>query len=76
MITTLDTLESGDNAVIVGYKDCSKSDRKKLLSLGLTPGTEVVVFCVAPFGDPLGLELRGYQLSVRKDEAKRIEIDK
>ncbi len=47
----------------------------RLLEMGLTPGVEVRVIGVAPLGDPLELELRGYRLSVRKSEAARVQID-
>ena len=43
--------------------------------MGLTPGTDVRLMGVAPLGDPLELELRGYRLSVRKREASRVEIE-
>lgn len=44
----------------------------RLLEMGLTPGVELRVVGVAPLGDPLELELRGYRLSVRKSEAARV----
>ena len=47
----------------------------RLLEMGLTPGVEVAVVGVAPLGDPLELEVRGYRLSVRRSEAARVEID-
>ena len=47
----------------------------RLLEMGLTPGTDVRLLGVAPLGDPLELELRGYRLSVRKLEASRVEIE-
>jgi ferrous iron transport protein A len=47
----------------------------RLLEMGLTPGVELAVLGVAPLGDPIELELRGYRLSIRKSEAARIEVD-
>lgn len=47
----------------------------RLLEMGVTPGVEVTVVGVAPLGDPLEIELRGYRLSVRKTEARRILLD-
>jgi ferrous iron transport protein A len=47
----------------------------RLLEMGLTPGTDVRLLGVAPLGDPLELEVRGYRLSVRKREAARVEIE-
>jgi ferrous iron transport protein A len=44
----------------------------RLLEMGLTPGTVVRLLGVAPLGDPLEFEVRGYRLSVRKSEAQRV----
>jgi len=46
----------------------------RLMEMGLTPGVELRLIGKAPLGDPLELEVRGYRLSVRKSEAKRVEI--
>ena len=46
----------------------------RLLEMGLTPGIEFRVLGVAPLGDPLELELRGYRLSLRKSEASRVSV--
>jgi Fe2+ transport system protein FeoA len=48
--------------------------RRRLLDMGLIPGTVVTVIKTAPMGDPLILSLRGYELSLRKEDASRIEI--
>lgn len=47
----------------------------RLLEMGLTPGTDVLLVGQAPLGDPLELEVRGYRLSIRKSEAARVEIE-
>jgi len=47
----------------------------RLLEMGLTPGVEVMLLGVAPLGDPLELEFRGYRLSVRKSEAAKVELE-
>jgi ferrous iron transport protein A len=44
----------------------------RLLEMGLTPGVEVALVGTAPLGDPLELELRGYRLSLRRQEAARV----
>jgi ferrous iron transport protein A len=46
----------------------------RLLEMGLTPGVTVAMRGRAPFGDPLELELRGYRLSIRRAEARRVTI--
>ena len=49
--------------------------RRRLLDMGLTPKTKVFVKKTAPMGDPIELALRGYMLSIRKDDAANIEIE-
>jgi len=43
--------------------------------MGLTPGAELKLIGVAPLGDPIEIELRGYRLSLRKSEAKRVSVE-
>ncbi|MBX7075237.1 MAG: ferrous iron transport protein A [Pirellulales bacterium] len=47
----------------------------RLMEMGLTPGVEIRAVGKAPLGDPLEFELRGYRLSVRRQEAGRVEIE-
>ena len=49
--------------------------RRRLLELGLVPGTRVSVVGVSPLGDPLELEVRGSRLSIRKKDALTIEVE-
>ncbi|MGE5703187.1 MAG: FeoA family protein [Clostridia bacterium] len=49
--------------------------RKRMMDLGLMPGTEVQVVRKAPLGDPIIVQVRGYQISFRMSEARCIEID-
>ena len=46
----------------------------RLLEMGLPPGVEVTIVGAAPLGDPVELELRGYRLSIRRNEAARVVI--
>jgi ferrous iron transport protein A len=50
--------------------------RRRLLDMGLTPGTGVKIRKIAPFGDPIELFLRGYELTLRGDDARIIKIKK
>ncbi len=50
--------------------------KNRFLELGLTPGTVVAISNIAPFGDPIAINLRGFKLSFRKEEAKNIKIKK
>lgn len=70
---TLDKLPIGKPAVILtvgGEGDL----RCHLLDMGLIPHTEVTVRKVAPLGDPMELYLRGYTMTLRKEDAARIEV--
>lgn len=71
---TLDKLGVGKKAVIsaVGGEGVL---RCRLLDMGLIPGTTVTVVKIAPLGDPIELSLRGYALSIRKDDASKITLE-
>jgi ferrous iron transport protein A len=76
MIMGLKNLVIGDLAKIVGFEPTGKAYRKKLLAMGLTPGTEFSVTRFAPLGDPVEIKLRGFALTLRKDEASVLQIEK
>ncbi|MBS3943832.1 MAG: ferrous iron transport protein A [Dethiobacter sp.] len=67
-------LRPGERAEIVGYEGKDLVYRQKLLSMGLTKGTEIKLLKVAPLGDPVEIEVRGFNLSLRKDEADILKI--
>ena len=48
--------------------------KRRIMDMGLTKGIEVTVRKIAPLGDPIELTVRGYELSIRKDEAAAIEV--
>lgn len=54
--------------------DGARAFRRRLLELGLVPGTEVIIRNVAPLGDPLEIEVRHGRLSIRKHEASQIQV--
>ena len=70
---TLDQLQVGHSAVItkVGGEGAL---RLRFLDMGLIPRTKVTVQKVAPMGDPIQLSIRGYELTIRKEDAARIEV--
>lgn len=70
---TLAQIKPGHGGVIATVEG-EGALRRHLLDMGLTPGTKVMVRKVAPMGDPMELFLRGYALSLRKDEAAQITI--
>lgn len=49
--------------------------RRRLLDMGLTPKTRVMVRKVAPMGDPIEIRLRGYELTIRREEASKIQVE-
>lgn len=49
--------------------------RRRIMDMGMTKGVTVTVRKVAPLGDPLEVTLRGYELSLRKDDAAMIEVE-
>lgn len=71
---TLDNLKIGRSGVITAVGG-DGALRRRLLDMGLTPKTRVMVRKVAPLGDPIELYLRGYELTLRKEDAKNIEIN-
>jgi len=66
----------GDLATIVGFAPAGKAYRKRLLAMGLTPGTQFSVTRFAPMGDPVEIKLRGFALTLRKDEAASLMLEK
>lgn len=48
--------------------------KRRIMDMGLTKGSEVTVRKVAPLGDPIEITVRGYELSIRKDEATKVEM--
>ena len=67
-------MKTGEMAEITGYALGNAMYRAKLLALGLTHGARIKVINVAPLGDPFELAVRGYHLSLRRDEAKVIKV--
>lgn len=72
---TLAELAIGEKATILDVSG-QRAYRRRLLELGLLPGTLVQVLRRAPFGDPLELSVRGTHLSIRTREAAHISVDR
>ncbi|HXE81372.1 MAG TPA: FeoA family protein [Vicinamibacterales bacterium] len=72
--TSLDRLPLGTPAIVRRVVS-ARPIARRLMELGLVPGTRVMVTRVAPLGDPLELRLRNYALSIRRSEALSIEVD-
>lgn len=72
----LSDLKIGERGRVVGLEKGKKAYRQKLLSMGLTPGTEFNVIRYAPLGDPMEIQVRGFSLSLRKGEAHALQVEK
>ncbi|URR35743.1 ferrous iron transport protein A [Thermosynechococcus sp. HN-54] len=73
-VVNLRTAPIGTRLRIIGYASTAPSYKRKLLAMGLTPGTEVEVVRHAPLGDPTEIRVRGFHLSLRKDEADALKV--
>lgn len=73
---TLSELKAGEMAEITGYTLGNAMYRAKLLALGLTNGVQIKIINVAPLGDPFEIAVRGYHLSLRRDEVGVIKVKK
>lgn len=72
-VTTLDRLEPGDRALVHRVTG-DRAIRRRLLDMGITKGTEIAVLRISPLGDPVEYRLRNYHLSLRRSEARMIEV--
>ena len=70
---TLDEVEIGKSVRITKLLG-EGAVKRRIMDMGLTKGVELVVRKVAPLGDPIELTVRGYELSIRKDEAAKVEV--
>ncbi len=71
---TLRELKPGQQGRVTSV-GTSGSMKRRIMDMGVTPGVEIRVIKVAPLGDPIEVNVRGYELSLRKDEAAQIEVE-
>jgi len=74
MNLSLANIEAKRKVKVVSLGAAGSVFRRKLLSMGLTPGTEVNILRKAPLGGPMELNLRGFSLSLRRNEAQGIQV--
>lgn len=72
-MVSLDKLKAGQIGIIKSVNG-QGALRRRLLDMGLTPNTKIMVRKVAPLGDPIELYLRGYELTIRGEDAKNIIV--
>lgn len=73
-MTTLKEINCGQT-VKVKKIEGSGSIRRRIMDMGITKGSEVYVRKVAPLGDPIEINIRGYELSIRKNDAEMIIVE-
>ena len=71
---TLRDLSVGSSGVISRVRTTGAL-KQRFMDMGITKGTEVKVMKIAPLGDPIEIVIRGYNLSIRKDDARKIELE-
>ncbi len=74
MVTLLSDFTVGQSGKIVKVNGDGKI-RRRLFDMGVTPGAEVMLRKKAPLGDPIEVNLRGYELTLRKVEAACVEVE-
>ncbi len=74
MEKTLDTFSVGETGTIKTVSGEGKI-RRRLFDMGVTPGAQVTLRKKAPLGDPIEITLRGYELSLRKNEADCVDVE-
>ena len=70
---TLKDIAPGKSATVVRLHG-EGAVKRRIMDMGITKGVEIHVRKVAPLGDPMELNVRGYELSVRKADAEKIEV--
>lgn len=74
-VITLNNLKKNQTAIVLKIDIPNSTLRRRLLDMGLTKNTEVTVVNVAPFGSPITIKLRDYQLSVRKKDLENVIVE-
>lgn len=75
MHTTLDKLKVGQECQVISIDIIDKEKKRHLLDMGLTRGVKIKVKRIAPMGDPISIELRGYILSVSKIDLEKVWVN-
>ena len=71
---TLKELKPGDRARVTRI-NCQGTLKRRIMDMGVTKGVELLVRKLAPLGDPMEINLRGYELTIRKQECEAIEVE-
>lgn len=71
---TLNTLQPGERGTISRLTTAAVNVRRRLLEMGLIKGTTVEMIRFAPMGDPIEVRVKGYRLSIRREEAESVFV--
>jgi len=71
----LSELKVGQRARVLKLNETNKVIKRHLLDMGITRGVEITIKKVAPMGDPIDLQLRDYELCLRKEDLTKIEVE-
>ncbi|WP_029009798.1 FeoA family protein [Azospirillum halopraeferens] len=72
---SISAMKPGDRARITGFEKGRRDYREKLLSMGMVPGTEFALTRIAPLGDPVEIRVRGFAMSLRRQEADALKVE-
>lgn len=70
---TVNDMKIGETAIVKSL-GCSGALRRRIIDMGITPGAVIIMRKAAPMGDPLEINVRGYELSIRRAEAREILV--
>jgi len=73
--TVLSNLRKGQKAKVVFLNTIDKALRRRLLDMGITEGVQIKIKKIAPLGDPYDIELRGYELCLRRRDLAMIDVE-
>lgn len=76
MAITFQGLKPGDRARVTGFAQGDRGYRQRLLAMGLTPGVVFGLRRMAPLGDPIEITLRNFTLTLRRDEAAILQVER
>lgn len=75
MIYSIDMLKVGQSAKVISIDVKSKTLKRHLLDMGITRGAVITISRIAPMGDPISMYVRGYEISIGKNELKNISVE-
>ena len=68
-------LAVGQKARVLSLNEEDRAIRRHLLDMGVTRGVEITIKKIAPMGDPIDISLRDYELCIRKEDLRKIEVE-